>query len=111
MPITGTPIGQICDSTAACNDSQECISAGGKASFCTIECGMTPGSSKVPPNGGPQLCAKVQTVSGTPACDLTAKNANGTLTWSCGLECGTAGSNNYGTCPTGLSCSSMNICQ
>jgi hypothetical protein len=30
--------------------------------------------------------------------------------WSCGIACGTAGSNNLGTCPTGLTCTS-NFCQ
>jgi len=112
MPVTGTPLGMICDQLHACHDAQSCVSsASGSTSFCTIECGVTAGSAKKPPDGGPQLCAEAQTYGGTAACDLTIKNSNGTLTWDCGLECGTENGNDYGTCPTGLSCSAKNICQ
>jgi hypothetical protein len=110
--VTGTPLGQICDANHACSAAQVCVSSGkGTTSFCTIECAMTSGSAKVPTDGGNQLCAEAQTFGGTGACDLTIKNANGTLTWDCGLECGMVKDNNYGNCPTGLTCSSMNICQ
>ncbi len=105
--VTATPLGQICDNLHLCHDSQICVSAGGTATFCTIQCGVTAGSAKSPPDGGNQLCAEANTYGGTGACDLTLKNKNGTLTWDCGLECG----KNYGTCPTGLSCSSKNLCQ
>jgi hypothetical protein len=107
-PVTGTPLGQICDQLHLCHDAQICVTSGsGTTSFCTISCGMTPGSAKTPPDGGPQLCAEAPTYGGTGACDLTIKNKDGTLTWDCGLECG----NDSGMCPTGLSCSAKNICQ
>jgi hypothetical protein len=119
MPVTGTPLGQICDQLHACHDAQDCVSAGGSGStsFCTIECGVSKGTAKVPPDGGPQLCAQAPVIGGTPAtggtpaCDLTVKNKDGTLTWDCGLECGTAMGMDYGGCPSGLSCSTKNICQ
>jgi hypothetical protein len=112
IPVTGTPLGQICDQNHACHDAQECVSAAkGGTSFCTIECARTSGSAKAPPDGGNQFCASAPTYGGTGACDLNIKNSDGSLTWDCGLECGMAGSQNFGMCPTGLTCSSKNICQ
>jgi hypothetical protein len=112
IPVSGTPLGMVCDQDHLCHDAQSCVSSvSGGTSFCTIACGVSPGSAKTPPDGGPELCAEAQTYGGTAACDLTIKNKNGTLTWDCGLECGKTANNDYGDCPTGLSCSSKNICQ
>ncbi len=77
ISVTGTPIGMICDNLHHCHDAQACVSAGGTGglSFCTIECGVSETTAKVPPDGGPQLCAEAQVMgnSATPACDLTMK--------------------------------------
>ncbi len=81
--------------------------------FCTTRVrGMTAAGAKMPPSGGPQLCAEVSTEGGTPACDLTAKNSSGSLTWSCGLECGNGRQHQlWRRVQPGWTCSSMNICQ
>jgi hypothetical protein len=111
IPVTGTPIGQICDQDHACHDAQDCVGMQGGATYCTIECGQSKLGAKAPPDGGPQLCAICPAISGTPACNTTIPNSDKkTETWLCGIQCGTAGGNDYGECPTGLTCISNN-CQ
>lgn len=126
-------IGTICTGTGSGNgmcptSDPQCITLTGTAYFCTEGCGYgscgsggtfgssscTQGSNQpVAPSGGNAICAmqKSQTTA-TPACALfgDGPNAGSAVAWSCGLLCGTSGSNNFGTCPTGLTCTS-NFCQ
>ncbi len=128
-----TGIGALCGSgsgnPALCPTADpQCTSLTGNAWFCTEGCGYgscatggTYGSSScsmngsaqpMPPSGGDAICmAQKSTTTATPVCALYSDgpNAGSAIAWSCGLLCGTSGSSNFGTCPTGLTCN-MNFC-
>ena len=68
-----------------------------------------------PPSGGDAICAAQMPNNGTgkPQCALAGVGSgtgNMAIDWSCGIRCGTAGSADLGTCPTGLTCT-QNLCQ
>lgn len=105
-----------------------CTSVGGPF-FCTEGCGYgscasggTYGSSScagagsnqpAPPSNGDSICMMQKAGNpGTPVCGLygDGPNAGSAIAWACAILCGTSGSNNFGTCPTGLTCT-QNFCQ
>jgi hypothetical protein len=127
-------IGHICTSgsnmgsAGLCPTSDPICTSLGGAWFCTESCGTGPcatggsaGSSSCfgtgsnqpqPPSGGDAICMS-QSSSGTPVCGLYGPgpgSGNMAVAWACGILCGTSGSNNFGTCPTGLTCT-QNFCQ
>jgi len=66
----------------------------------------------MPPSGGDTICMQQKSsTTATPVCALYSDgpNAGSAIAWSCGLLCGTSGSNNFGTCPPNLTCN-MNFC-
>lgn len=126
-------LGKICTGSgsgdpALCSAADpQCLSVGGPF-FCSTSCGTsacamggTPGSDSclgmgsnqpMPPSGGDALCM-AQASTGTPVCGLYGPGSgsgSAAVDWSCAILCGTSGSNNFGTCPTGLTCTS-NFCQ
>lgn len=129
-------LGKICTSTGSAGSGDptlctaadpECLTVGGPF-FCSKSCGTgpcvaggTPGSAScfgsgsnqpMPPAGGDAICM-AQASSGTPICGLYGAGSgsgSAAVDWSCAILCGSAGSNNFGTCPPGLTCS-QNFCQ
>jgi hypothetical protein len=138
-PAGATGIGKICtgggsgDPTLCTTSDPLCTSVGGPW-FCTEGCGYgscatgghfggsgaqacagVPGGSAqpAPPSGGDAICMQQKAdTTATPVCGLygDGPSAGSAIAWSCALLCGTSGSNNFGTCPTGLTCS-QNFCQ
>lgn len=101
---SGSPDGTRCQPNAPI-----CGSVTGSAYFCTAKCGETPGgSSSMPPPEGALTCERLVTI-GTPYCGLS-DGGSATAMWFCGNLCGSAGSDDYGPCPPGLTCT-KNVCQ
>jgi len=74
------------------------------------------GAYPQPPSGGDAICMQQKAGNpGTPVCGLfgpagSGASAGSAIAWDCAVLCGSAGSQNFGTCPSGLTCSN-NFCQ
>ncbi len=128
--------GKICtgsgsgDPSACSADDPECLTLTGNAFYCTASCGTGPcvaggtagsdscfgsGSNQpAAPANGDAACQALSAAggTGTPVCGVFGPGSgsgNSAVAWSCILLCGTAGSDNLGTCPTGLTCT-QNAC-
>ena len=120
MSAAAMGLGKVCDQTHMCptTGATMCVklSASATSGFCTLGCGTTTappaGTMAAPPAGGDAMCTASTPApgAGTPACVLSNAPANNMIAWDCGILCGTSGTTNLGTCPSGLTCT-MNICQ
>jgi hypothetical protein len=100
-------LGAACSQSMACGSAApQCISVGSGSTWCTASCGTSSGSN-MPPTGGDAICQGF-TTTGTPKC-VFYSGTSAPFMWSCGILCGTAGSNSYGTCPSNMTCSG-NVC-
>ena len=102
-----TQLGKIC--TGAQGDcpteAPDCIAVTDPATqgFCTGGCGITPDTTTHPADGD-TICAGIYDgTSGTPACMFYQTGASG-VDWSCGIACCVVGTQDFGTCPNGMTC-------
>lgn len=108
-------LGQLCPTGAECvtGAATQCIKlATAGTQFCTLPCGSndTPDTAPADGNG---ICAAAYNgttpTQGTPMCSVRDSNT-APVNWSCGINCGMAGSTDLGGCPDGLVCTA-NFCQ
>ncbi len=99
-------LGKVCTAPAECpGTAPVCIGIGAGTKFCTTPCASQAGSG-MPPMDSHATCMAFTDTTGTPTCSLIVP-PQGTVTnytYLCGIQCGTAGSASFGTCPTGLTC-------
>ncbi len=93
--------------------TDQCVSYAGSDYQCTISCGTgevgSGSASAVPPQGGDRICATLIT-TGTPACAAALQTSAQIVTWYCAIVCGTYMGRDYGSCPSGLTCTNY-YCQ
>jgi hypothetical protein len=130
---TGTGDQDLCGGD---DSTFECVSLNQSSHFfCTLGCGSGPcgGSASSgsdagcttgsgsdapqPPSNGDAMCQTAVEASGGTGevkCILFAADPQGSgndsVDWTCGILCNQDGSNDFGSCPTGLTCTN-NICQ
>jgi hypothetical protein len=112
-PIDGpatSGLGQTCSATAACptTGATECIilNQGDTMGFCTLVCG-TSTAAGTPPTGGDAMCEAGYVGTATPACVFRDPAMPAPIEWQCGVLCGVVGTNDFGTCPGGQTCTGL----
>jgi hypothetical protein len=104
-------LGKICTGPADCPASAPICGSLGGAMFCTAQCASQAGSGQ-PPTNSHATCMAFTDTGGTPTCSIlqAPSGSNTNYTYFCGIQCGTYMSMNFGTCPTGLTCTG-NLCR
>jgi hypothetical protein len=58
----------------------------------------------LPPQDSHATCQQGYTGEGTPACAAPLAAMNGVIPWVCVLACGSTPTDEYGACPSNLTC-------
>jgi hypothetical protein len=109
-PVGGTGLGAQCTATIACPDTApDCVTLSATATegYCTKQCATTPtDDGNTIPDTSHAACDAINDSTATAACFVPLADVDpaGMTVWECGLGCGVVGPDDFGQCPSNMTC-------